>query len=399
MNGKEDNLAKAENSSKVLPLDIEGSLVQRGLQTAHDVLIATKTKTWNEWCEQIQTAVQEQLKQIKELMQQYNQEQNAKSAAESLFKQKDEENERNNVDAYEQLRLNEEAIKRAGPAVEADKSPASSQENPAAPLEKLQERLTELQTEIKATEEQYKTYNNSLDKVDKDIAEIEQKMDGASGKEEAIKSIKDKIKNLEASFQNDADKINSLLLEGDKKSMAEARVLLDGLNAKNLQVASLKDMLEVTEGKKNMYNKAGTQVYTFKEAEFIIPAEQKIAKEGNNYFLLKKNEDLTSLSPERKEAAQKDFAKNEQQITGVKKLIGNHCELSMKAFDKEQQNIAKQIQSITMQASPNLAAVPDAPANPRKSIEKMPYPDEPDLKIGEESPGQDFENEDDFRPS
>ena len=63
-------------------------------------------------------------------------------------------------------------------------------------------------------------------------------------------------------------------------------------------------MVSVLENKKLMYNKEGERVTSFKEADFVVPKDQKILKVGKNYYLLGEKEELSASN---REASQQGF--------------------------------------------------------------------------------------------
>ncbi|CEK12027.1 hypothetical protein [Legionella hackeliae] len=127
-----------------------------------------------------------------------------------------------------------------------------------------------------------------------------------------------------------------------------ARTKLQELNAKNLQIGTLKDMLAVTKGEKHMYNQQGERVSSFTEADFIVPSDKQLVKEGNEFYLLDQGK---SLNDSNRDTAKQDFLRAQSEMTSVKNLIDSNRTIETSEVDKKIANIAQKIEHLQQQKS------------------------------------------------
>ena len=202
-------------------------------------------------------------------------------------------------------------------------------------ISSLEGELRNTNDEIKNAETRYKEYDRNLNQVDQFISKLDPKDPAQS-----LAQVKAEIARLEGTPEDrerETDEIYKLLDEGLED---KARAKMDCLNAKNLQIGTLKDMVSVLENKKVMYNKEGERVTSFKDADFVVPTGKKIIKEGDNYYLLGEKEEL---SPNNKEAAQRAFKRAESEMQSVKNLVGANHGVEFNALNQEVSRISAQL--------------------------------------------------------
>ncbi|TAL62575.1 MAG: hypothetical protein EPN84_06265 [Legionella sp.] len=136
----------------------------------------------------------------------------------------------------------------------------------------LTERKDRLTSEVRNIDPKYDQYETALDKLDGETGAVKDK-----------KAIQAKIDTLAKEIDKHTDDISKLLEANDE---AGARKLMDAQNSKNIQIAHLKDRIDVMDGKKYYANADGKRIDSFKDAHFILEAQQEIVKEGDQYYLL-----------------------------------------------------------------------------------------------------------------
>ncbi|KTD66252.1 hypothetical protein [Legionella spiritensis] len=234
-------------------------------------------------------------------------------------------------------------------------------------------------------EQRYEDYNDNLKQADDFIDTLP-----TDNKDDAIQKIEDKIKELEANNDKDAQRIYGLVDEGKEN---EARDELQKLNAKNLQVGTLKDMLSVVKGEKSLYTAEGEKidlndtnvVDAFKESGFIVPDGQKIVTETNEetgekeFFLLGEDDELTD---ENKESAKDAFDRKKPELSSVKSLVGDMKDKELTSIRDEISKLQTSANESAPVAKSEQTAAP-APAAPSKKSGKEADTDGPP-KTGED---------------
>ena len=197
------------------------------------------------------------------------------------------------------------------------------------------------------TAHRYDHYDQHLKEADAFIETLD-----PENKSETIDKLQTRLDALEKTTDTEAEAIHQLV---DKGEYDEARLRLDGLNAKNLQIGALKDMMSVTKGDKDMYNNKGEKVELFKEADFIVPRDKKIVREGDDFFLLPKNE---PLSYKNRSVARENFLRAKPEISSINKLVSMNRAIEMDVLDAEIACLSGELtQEQAMKA--NMMAMPD----------------------------------------
>lgn len=189
-------------------------------------------------------------------------------------------------------------------------------------------------------------------------------------KPEAIAALQEKIDTLEKGVEADTKEINKWRKAGNHEKAMEK---MEELNGKNIQLRSLKDNLAVTKGEKQYYDREGNSVSSSKSADFVVSSDKKLVKEGNELYLLPKNETLTDAN---REAARNDFKSNQSDISSARTILSSSRSIEVRALDAEVSQIKQQIQE---QQAPN-QSLAEGPA-PRASAMR-PLPDSPDADKG-----------------
>lgn len=152
---------------------------------------------------------------------------------------------------------------------------------------------------------------------------------GPSWKEQKIETLSAYIKDLEERVLAKLDA--AVEIKDPQKSEAQLREA----NSDLLQIGMLADKLAVMKGEKIMLDEKGEPVDSFDKAEFFVPANKQIKKdEQGNYYLLDQGKELDKLTDEERDKAQRDFAKQRQQLTSVRSDV--------ERFRKQQQALQKE---------------------------------------------------------
>lgn len=211
--------------------------------------------------------------------------------------------------------------------------------------------LSDVTEEIGKKEKLYKDYESNIQQAEDFIEKLPPK------KEDSIEALKAEIARLEGTEEErnaQADEVFRLVDAGKEQ---EARALMDKQNAKNTQVGALKDMLAVVEGTKKMYKADGTEATSFKEAQFIVPAHQKLEKVGDQYYLLKSGD---TLSEANKEQAAQNFERHKNELVSVRSLISSNKSIEMMGLGSKIDNIKERIEALPqVQAKQGLNTLPD----------------------------------------
>lgn len=216
--------------------------------------------------------------------------------------------------------------------------------------------LLEVEHERIKTTSRYDNYDKNINDANAFVATLEH-----DNKPETIDKLQNRIARLEKTNDAEAEVIHKLV---DKGEYEQARSRLDSLNAKNLQIGTLKDMMSVTKGDKEMYNNNGEQVQSFKDADFVVARDKKIVKEGEQYYLLGKDQQLTYRNRgEAKEA----FLYSKSQMSSVKNLVSTNRGIEMGALDADVSRLNGAIsarQEASVVNSPMMQPMPDSPQSP-----------------------------------
>ncbi|MBA3537432.1 MAG: hypothetical protein H0T84_12635 [Tatlockia sp.] len=196
--------------------------------------------------------------------------------------------------------------------------------------------------DLEKTEEMYSNYNENISEAENFIKTLDSKDPLTK-----LERLEQRIKELKTELNEQASTISKL--DGTKDE-GKAREMLAEINAKNLQIAALKDMLEVVKGKKNMYDKEGNSTTTFADAYFIVSRDQKLHKDGSNFYLLEANEVFENLKPHEQTARKQEFEDMKQQISSVREVVAHNRGLDLGEKIKALLDIGSQIVALVTEA-------------------------------------------------
>ena len=226
--------------------------------------------------------------------------------------------------------------------------PETKETTYATDIMALEKKKAKLEEKIAEKEALYKDLDKNLEEADKFLNST---VNTYKTKEERISAINGRIAVLEREMDAESEQIKKLLgPESTEQDNIEGKKRLNALSNKNGQVGSLKDMVDVLEGKKEMYNKDGQRVDSFKDAEYIVPSDPdpkkrnlKLVKEGEQLYLLNKNENLTD---DNRASAKEAFEKYKYQMSSVKDLVQHNKQTEMGELHSEIDSISKEIDNL-----------------------------------------------------
>ena len=241
-------------------------------------------------------------------------------------------------------------------------------------LAKLTEQMSKEATEISAllatgdpadkltAQELTKTRNERQ----KEAASLQDKL---SVREGSIKTIQTTIKKVTQQINADAEEIGKLLETGDTKDERRARELMEKCNERNLEIATLQDLVSVLKGDKTLCKEDGTPATSFSDADLILPKGNKIVEKDGKYLLLRANQTLDDMSKDDQNEAAKKFLQLKPEMMGVNKLVKHNHSLEKieyvaqkEPLDKENHRMQKDILLLAnqlkhMQAAANTEAL------------------------------------------
>ncbi|BCA93780.1 hypothetical protein TUM19329_01410 [Legionella antarctica] len=330
---------------------IEEEVGRLGLQTPSTVDALLKTKVGASIVAQLIEAI---VKKMVEL-QNFTQEMTKKAAESSFLRGLREEEEDKEADTKKEM-FNLQPITPLSPPMK----PKDMETTIGAQIQDLNEELDDVNDEIEQKTKLYDDYDKNIKEVDKFVKTVD-----LNDKTKALASIESELSRLEGSEEErgkEAAAIDKLINDGQ---IDEAKKRVNVLNAKNIQIGTLKDMLSVVKGAKVMYNKNGEEVKSFDKADFVVPKDKKIVKEGDEYFLLDKNDELSATNRDEAKAA---FEREEPEMSSVKNLINTNRDSEMTELNQELERISakiKDLQSSSVQSPSTLSQMPDNPGQSR----------------------------------
>ncbi|MBA2657125.1 MAG: hypothetical protein H0U70_09110 [Tatlockia sp.] len=295
--------------------NVESSIEEFGLQNATQVLTFLKTKISKELLAEIEGYLTDKKELDQRILQHTLQNEREEQALLLEELEKEEETQEFIIKATALEILKQQAQKKL-------ESSESSQEPATSANAGFDKTLDIALKDLEKTEETYSNYSKNLDEADLFVKDLDPK------DEKTAEILVKRIEAIEQEIHEEAPKISELLSSGQD---LKARELLNDLNAKNLQLALLKDLHAVCTGKKNMYTKDGKTANNFNEAFFIVHEDQKIHydKDSAKYYLLNKNENFDDLSQNDKAIRNDDFKDKEFQISRVRTVVEHNRGLDL----------------------------------------------------------------------
>lgn len=207
----------------------------------------------------------------------------------------------------------------------------------------LSERIHKLEAEGELIEDKHVVYKNRLDDFDKVANEYEKSIEKAQDRITALQAQADKI-------VDDMNKIDDEKLVHQK---------MNELNAINLEIASLNDIVSKQKTEKRFVGENGEDVDGFDKATFILANDQSIIKDENGqYYLVKRGQTWDDIKNSRdpdeaKKDAKKLYNKAKNDIHTVRDVVKevNSQEITLNTtrisdHKKEQLMIKNQITSL-----------------------------------------------------
>ena len=179
----------------------------------------------------------------------------------------------------------------------------------------LEKDLAELELNMELTGKKYTHYDTHLDEIYDELAQL------TSEGPVPTKTLQKRIDALTQQINLDTDNVSALLDEGKD---SEARELMEVSNARNLQIATLLDMLSVINNQKVMYTTEGELTQVFQKAAFILAKEDRLVFKNDRYYLLKSGQDFDALSPSEKTSSEQAYLRLRPEIMGVKQLVAHN---------------------------------------------------------------------------
>ncbi|WP_131781408.1 hypothetical protein [Legionella gresilensis] len=323
-----------------------GDLAQRGLKDAKDVMKFLESKAGETLREEIIAECIKEIDEEENIQQEMREQQERRHhilayLLHKLANRKSEHYKRICEYAQEQI---EKLLKH-----EEDVQKLLNTEDPIELKETLElaEKIIEkTQKELKSKEEEIALINKELakideykDTIDKRYAAFETGLDEVNqfelqdtadpGNTEAIKAnIASRINQIDGQLQEQTLKIDTLLASKDPADEKKAMDLMHEHNKLHMQRAMLKDMLDVYEGKKKLYDVDGNETRSFDKATYILRPDQEFIKENNTFLLVDKHTDYKNENWKEKAAA--EFIKRKPELVVIPGLVKENKEAENK---------------------------------------------------------------------
>ena len=257
--------------------------------------------------------------------------------------------------------LNKEAIRRAEQPEKAKDRPHDDKKDIGSlqTVEDCNRQLAIVTGEEKLAQEQYDSYKANVKSINAVIAGFDpssENMKMEDWKKATKETLNEKIEAFQKEQMALVEQSLELLEKGDKKSVKKGKELLEQAKDINIQIATLKDLKDVIDGKKEMYTADGQLAKNFSDAAFVVPADKKIVydEKSKEYFLLDKFDKdgkVQELTAENRVAAKEAFEKQQQSLICVKDLIDSHCMQTMDEFLVAKNAIEARIKELKSQVA------------------------------------------------
>ena len=260
--------------------------------------------------------------------------------------------------------------------------------------------IQELQQQQEALTQKYHLFNTGI----KEVENLHKFLGIAKNEKPTIEHMDRKIAQMKKDIDSLVESVHKDLENGYDEAAREKMQFASCMNA---QIGMLKDMIDVAKNKKVMFKANGEKAQKLEDAEFIIPKDKeeqfqqkmegkKLVKDGAQFLLMDKDQDLENLTGEQRavayEASQqafKDLGLRPEEIMNVKNLIGHnetleheeheekmsHLKGRSKQMEEEINIITKQLtdildareeaeNSLKQQLGPNAKLAPQSPQPP-----------------------------------
>ncbi len=269
----------------------------------------------------------------------------------------------------------------------------------------LEQLLAALKPQHQATEAKYALFHQHLDEAVKALAsDFSQTQATPTDQDQSIavaKKIDEKLRVLEDQIRDNVDKIDKMLLENRDD---EARALMHVNNAKNLQIAALKEMLVVatSNGDKVIYNDKFEPAKSFEDAAFVLSKGIRIAEENGKRYLLRDGQTMDTLTPEEKAEAEKQYKQlKPTEIMSVKQLVKHNHHLENTKYNSLSAQ-SEQMQQDIISLTNHLAAIQETRRTKAELALRPTSSSAPSLKMTPVPSGKpkfSVDNEEDFKES
>jgi hypothetical protein len=195
----------------------------------------------------------------------------------------------------------------------------------------LEQALAELELNMLLAGKKYAHYDTHLQEIYQELAKLT--LEGPI----PPTTIQQRIHALSQQIDLDTDQVSGLLDAGNED---EARDLMEISNARNLQIATLRDMLSVINDQKLMYTPMGMVTKDFQEAAYILAKEHKLVHDNGKYYLLKHGQNFAELSPSERDNSEQAYLRLRPEIMGVKQLVAHNQGVEEKAHNERKTSLS-----------------------------------------------------------
>lgn len=177
----------------------------------------------------------------------------------------------------------------------------------------LKDELSKHEDQLSDFSEKEAIYTDALDKFD----DIEKD----SG--DSVENLETHLASLQEKINEKAESMNEPILEDNGK---ETQKGFYELHALRFEAAFVGDLIAVQKGEKSLCDADGNNIDSCSKAHFIIPTHQKIVKHDEQYYLLRADQDIHTLSQEEKADAAKQYESSRPEILSVKRQVVDNME-------------------------------------------------------------------------
>jgi len=199
--------------------------------------------------------------------------------------------------------------------------------NKIAESKALESKLAAMKPLHQAIEAKYATLESHLEKAHQLFANLQAPEPNASSAKEPDLTAKMEalIMKLKELITTNTTEVTAAL---ENNQETKARALMNKGNALNLQVAALREMLSVREGKSIWYNSQHKPTESFSEAAYVLPAGTKIVENEGKHYLLQAHQTLEGMSAEDIHTAEMRFKNLKPAETmSIKQLVQHNHRL------------------------------------------------------------------------
>ncbi|MFY7697216.1 MAG: hypothetical protein ACOVQX_00015 [Legionella sp.] len=159
---------------------------------------------------------------------------------------------------------------------------------------------------------------------------------------QTVDFIEKRILAISTQLQQQADKIMQLLESNDPRDELTAKKQLIENNACNLQLAALKEMLQIAQGDIRLYRFDGSIATSFADADFCLSSDKRIVRLDEQCYLIPANKEVHDLSYEERDLAQQNYQQLRLQPSAmsVKKLVNHNHESEQNQYNAHRSKLS-----------------------------------------------------------